>query len=559
MRMSAKVSTRLEGARKRLASEDGFSMIIALGVLVITSLFAVAAFNAVQADTPLTQHDLESKRAYYAARAGANAFLYQLNQNPEYWETCPNVAKTSLAPTGTSNTTSSTSEAYSYSPIAANGNSSCVASNAIATMIDEDTQTFRMKFIGYSGTAGSLTDPEIQRGLIASFRKATPLDYLWYTIYETLDPSTYPTANAGPGQPYSDCAQWERAGRPDYCSDINWISGDALNGPAYTQDQYLIPSGSTASFGRAGASDSIQSSNPNNPTNPNSICFNNDCGTQTTFNGVKTPNAEVISPPADNTELETDATKFGVVYRGVTTIVLNGATATITNATSCPSGCSINIGRASAGRIPVIYVDDQSGCVSHTYDPYNVTYPSTGACGDVYVSGTYSQSLTIASKGDIIIKGSITKQSTAPVPTLGLVANNFVRVMHGVSARPDQQFQCVNSGNGNGTNTPGQYLQNPTIDAAILAVQHSFIVDNYDCGAALGTLHIHGAIAQIFRGTVGTGGGGGADTGYVKDYNYDDRFAVAQPPYLFDIASSAWHIARETVCIPNGPDPSSAC
>jgi hypothetical protein len=50
---------------------------------------------------------------------------------------------------------------------------------------------------------------------------------------------------------------------------------------------------------------------------------------------------------------------------------------------------------------------------------------------------------------------------------------------------------------------------------------------------------------------VGTHSGGTVSTGYTKDYNYDDRFAVAQPPYLFDIASSSWHASRETLCVPD--------
>ena len=56
----------------------------------------------------------------------------------------------------------------------------------------------------------------------------------------------------------------------------------------------------------------------------------------------------------------------------------------------------------------------------------------------------------------------------------------------------------------------------------MLAIKHSFIVDNYNCGAPLGTLNVNGAIAQKFRGAVGTGGGG-SDTGYLKNYNYDER------------------------------------
>jgi hypothetical protein len=135
--------------------------------------------------------------------------------------------------------------------------------------------------------------------------------------------------------------------------------------------------------------------------------------------------------------------------------------------------------------------------------------------------------------------------------------------MHGVTTRASSSFaQCAAaSGGGNVTDIVSQTLHNPTIDAAILALQHSFIVDNFDCGspANTGNLNIYGALAQKFRGTVGTTGGGGVSTGYLKQYNYDNRLAVLLPPYLFDISTSGWLLSRETLCVPNGTDPTTAC
>ena len=68
-------------------------------------------------------------------------------------------------------------------------------------------------------------------------------------------------------------------------------------------------------------------------------------------------------------------------------------------------------------------------------------------------------------------------------------------------------------------------LQDLRIDAAILAINHSFIVDHYNCGAPLGTLEVNGAISQKFRGPVGTFSSGSSSnsTGYEKAYTYDDR------------------------------------
>ena len=555
----------VERLRARLGSQDGYAMLVALGVLVVTSMLVAGAFAAVQADTPLAQRDLEGKKAYYAARAGINKFLYELNQNPNYWQTCPRQdTKTAIAPGAT--------EFYTFKPMPANGNSACDPAtrsdgsngDPITTMIDADTGTFQMQFTGYAGTgvAGS-NDPEVSRGLIASFRKDTPLDFLWFTVYETLDPSSYDNPAA-----YADCQGYAQ-GRPNtpntipplrasHCVEINFVSGDRLRGPSHTEDQYLVPNNNSPTFGRVNTNDLVESAVPS--TTPNDICQGGNCQ-NAVFNGTRAPGARSIQPPADNSLLATDATKFGRVYTGVTTVVLNDTQATVTN---CPSTCTtttFTIDKFPSG-VPIIYVKDGTGC-NNKYSPYNVTYPASGSCGTVYVSGTYTRSLTIAAQSDVIIKGEIKRNGGAPAPTVGLTANNYVRVMHGINGRPANanSGDCVPNSSSKGTEAPGQFTTNLRIDAAILAIKHSFIVDNYDCGNPNNTqdLIVNGAIAQTYRGTVGTGGSNGASTGYLKDYNYDDRFSVAQPPYLFDIASSSWHIARETLCVPSGTASSTTC
>jgi Tfp pilus assembly protein PilX len=534
---------------RRLRSEDGFTIPIALGVLVVTSLLAVAAYGAVQADLPLAQRDLEGKRAYYAARAGINKFLYELNQNPAYWETCPQqTTPVALYP--------GSAQKYSFNAVPANGSSlTGCASDPTQTLIDTDSGTFQYQFIGYSG-GGTAQSPSVSRGLVASFRKDTPLDYLWYTIYETLDPYTYNDPAS-----HLDCAAFDRTPRPTHCTDIVWPTGDVVDGPMYTQDQYMIDSDQDAPvFGRD-SDDQIESSVPD--TNPNAVCTGSNCRSAN-FRGEKAPNAPAISPPPDNTELETDAVRYGIKYNGITDITLNGTTATIVNcptSATCTTTASLPIGKYPS-RKPVIYVNNVTGTGGCTaalqkYSPYNVAYPSprAGPCGNVYVSGNYTNSLTIAADNDIIIDGNITHNGTTPV--LGLVANNFVRVMHGVTARPNypntDNGECGTPG---ATNVSGQTLVDPVIDAAILALRHSFIVDNYDCGATMGTLHITGAIAQLFRGTVGIVG---PTHGYQKDYAYDDRFTVSLPPYLFDVFNSSWHIARETLCVPSGAATPTKC
>ena len=86
-------------------------------------------------------------------------------------------------------------------------------------------------------------------------------------------------------------------------------------------------------------------------------------------------------------------------------------------------------------------------------------------------------------------------------------------------------------------------MENPYIYAAILSTTHSFVVDNFNCGETqLGDLHVYGAIAQNYRGIVGTVG----STGYIKDYKYDSRLAVDEPPYFLSPLNAGWKVARET-------------
>jgi hypothetical protein len=87
-----------------------------------------------------------------------------------------------------------------------------------------------------------------------------------------------------------------------------------------------------------------------------------------------------------------------------------------------------------------------------------------------------------------------------------------------------------------------------------MSLQHSFVVDQYNCGNPLGTLTVNGGIAQNFRGPVGTGSNGTVSTGYAKSYTYDDRLRYEEPPHFIDPVQGSWRIQRQTEC-----DAASAC
>ena len=65
-----------------------------------------------------------------------------------------------------------------------------------------------------------------------------------------------------------------------------------------------------------------------------------------------------------------------------------------------------------------------------------------GPCGDIYVSGTYSTPLTIAAANNVIVTGNLTTRRGHRWPTrqgsatLGLVADQYVRVWHDCTGNP---------------------------------------------------------------------------------------------------------------------------
>ena len=93
-------------------------MLLALIVLTVTTLMIAAAFVAANGDIGNSQHDLDGKRAYYAARAGLANFLYKVNKNTELWKTCPTQGTTQV-PGPTPRSSSLTSPSHPTAPVRA--------------------------------------------------------------------------------------------------------------------------------------------------------------------------------------------------------------------------------------------------------------------------------------------------------------------------------------------------------------------------------------------------------------------------------------------------------
>lgn len=543
--------------RTRAGEESGYTMIAVVGAISLVSMLAAATLAATNGDINLVKYDLDHKRAHAAAQAGIADYSFHLNNDNSYWARCtsvpaPNAVNQKGSTASRRSVPGPVGEEYAIELLPATSKSSCDPAKPVETMLEKagsvNNGSFRIRSTGYAGDA--------KVSLVATYKRSSLLDYVYFTQLETSDPVTYGD-NDTIAHAYTQCTKFRREGREsvnlvDYgqpCDRIVFPSEDHIKGPLHTNDDFAICG--TPKFGREGAGDIIEVGAP-----PKGWLDAGCSGYPTanpTFYGPFVTTAPVLKPPTTNGRLKAIAGP-SYTYSCQTTIVLNGSTMTVTTSQGTTSGVPLppsGVVYVAGGSCPG---ESWPSC-SSTYSPFTVTYPAGSDCGNVRLSasGSYTGQLTIAAENDIIIESSLLGSGNG---LLGLIANNFVRIKHPFcrdknwweSGSPEGcpsgkvPAQTGRGACNSGSNATGT-LTNPTIKAAILAIDHSFIVDHYDCGNSLGTLTVEGAISQKYRGAVGKTGG----KGYFKNYVYDDRLRYIEPPNFLDPIAPSWHIQRETL------------
>lgn len=538
--------------RSLLHSQDGFTMILALSVMLVTSLLLVAGYAATNGDIQTSRRDTLQKQAYYAALAGIQQFEYQMQGNPDYWQSCPTPSSVASEELG-----ARYEDMILHASSAPSGTTECVSTNPFKTVIEStgtQANTFRVLSVGCAGPATILKCPAegksegkvVTRSIVATFQVVGFLNFVYFTNHEIEDPALY-EAPAVCSNVHAYYPETEK------CNIIQFATGDAVKGPMHTNDAVCV--GGSASFGREGhvPRDTVEFFRGLNKSCTGTGKYNTLTGTYSKGSSME--------PPESDSSLETYALGEDK-FTGVTRLVLNGSSNTISVTNK---GVTTTIAWPSNGLI-WIKGSSEKAC-GYKYEPHESDNKLEEAqeteCGNVYVSGTYSKALTIGSSDDVIINGNlsptgVTLGSEAPgTATLGLIANNYVRVYHPVGETyaksggscngGDKEISkgvCEYTNNGSSCDAPNAAgsQTSPWIYAAILSTLHSFIVDNFNCGEKLENLNVMGVIAQNYRGIVGTSGG----TGYIKNYNYDERLAVDEPPYFLAPLKAGWKVARET-------------
>lgn len=521
----------------RRTSESGVALITVLIALMVLIALAVTVISFASTSRTISRRDQNWNAALNAAEAGVDDYLFHLNENSSYTD----YGSTNPPPDG--------NRAFSEFVPVPGGNTDGQYTYAVDSSALPTEGTVTVTSTGRVGTS--------RRTIQAVLRRRNFLDYLYFTDYETVDPAAYTGSPFTPAQAQVQCAKHYYDGRNSSCLEIVFVGADTINGPMHSNDAIKI-CGDATFAGKSSTSWRPASGNR----------WRDGCPTShPSFANAGDPKylAPLAMPPSNSAmKAQTSASAGGCLYTGPTRIkLLSGGQMTVKSPFSrdTHNGCPTN-GTGALPRNGVIYVQavpSSSADANYTAGcPYNVNgqnHPlglpirndvTSYGCrnGDVFVDGTLKGRLSIAAENNIDIIGPTTyKDGTSGRDLLGLVANNYVEIWHPVKCSSGTSSSCNLDADFPGESGRGSPLDDVTVQAAILAVNHSFRVQNYGVGAPLGTLHVTGAIAQRYRGAVGTNSGGRIVTGYAKDYVYDRRLKYLTPPKFLDPVASAWAIA----------------
>ncbi len=281
-----------------------------------------------------------------------------------------------------------------------------------------------------------------------------------------------------------------------YRVPVWFVTGDRLKGPTQTNSHFHLY-GSPLFSDRTKSADNymyyfhdgyIYSYPPDRPTRDNPV-----------FEQGIQLGTKPLGMPSKALDLRTAAVRGGLHLTGPTTILLkNDGTMNVTN--------------------------------SHKgWNNKNMFLPDNGALfvtgGNLYISGTLKGQLSVGTNRNVVVTSNITYNTdprTNPESTdvLGLIAERDVVISR---------------------NAP----YNVKVEASIMALGNSFIVENWWQPPAKGVLTVYGGIIQRERGPVGTfsSSTGRKRSGYSKSYHYDRRLVNFPPPFYpttGDYISLSW-------------------
>jgi len=437
------------------------------------------------------------------------------------------------------------------------------------------------------------------RTVVADLKQEGFIDFLYFTDYEVSDPSIAGTTNSGC---FTDSTKttlkyaWagrstDKVGGTAVCNDIAFGASDEIKGPLHSNDTIRACS---TTLKRTKFHGPVTTADSTAPFYEKMNASGDPCQpAEFALAGYPAYSGGVIGMPATNAQLKKetrsdltadDVPRPGCLYTGPTqfeffddgTVNIKSpftrktriANEAATDGSSPPEcglitalqsklGATIavpdnnvmyvqnvptvsgNVNRWAPGTLPTDFTCSTGskkegwsfGSGAYPRSDEQSPTPTTYGCreGDIFVKGRFNGAATIAAENYVFLVGDITYVDQQD-DILGIVGNNAVWVWNPMK---------VTDTWGGGKVYEPLLGSNRTIHAAILSVAHTFQVQNYDRGGDRGTLTVRGAIAQKYRGPVGTSG---TVNGYTKNYIYDDRFKVQAPPKFLNPVTTTYGV-----------------
>ncbi len=543
--------------RRHRSGQRGDAMVLVILAVLLLTLIPAALVAATMGQVPQAREEQQYQGALAAAEAGVADYLNLLdqasvNQTQSYWTYDGN----NLPPGGNAAMTSwegvpgSSSEYFHYTVDNTNTASSGVVtltSTGVAVHgIETEYQTVQVEirsetFLNYVDMMSQmLIDPQFAPDT-SNMSVNQAEQYCEYN-YDQYNPST---GQDGPDM--NDCS-----------SLINYYSsGEVVNGAIFTNDIYYL-TGTPVFNGAVLSGSSAQTPYTSHPywLDPLSYYYGEGVSDDPTFNDGPIEYHAPLQFPTANAQLATVAQSDGCYYEGPTSIDVTGNTMTVDSpeTTTATNGCPTD----GSGALPangVIYIAPDSSTTQRrcTIDLEGQAHACTN--GDALVQGDVTGQLTIAATNNVDITGNLLDHGCAQPDSssvIGLIADNFVQVADNVfptynyygRGTPGTNVTPNSCAGETGASTSGAPGNGNTlvVQAAILALNQSFAVQDFWNIPVQGNLDLDGSIAGYYADIEGSfsGSNGQLSSGYNVIYTYDKRLTYMQPPYFLTPVAADW-------------------
>ncbi len=547
--------------------DEGSALIVVLGTTMVLIILATVAATAAMNTNRVARHSSDWNQALAAAEAGVDDYLARLNKNDLYWQTATDCSNPAMKRPNVSSCAwgSGTPVGWVKVPGADRAEYHYEAETGSTPV----NGTIKLTATGRVGTVTRSVQTVLRRGGFGEF--------LYYTVYEEVDPANDSTYNGSPRSTTwaaNNCVRyWWPSSSPRHsdCVNIQFAGGDVINGPMHTNDRILT--GGAVRF-----KGTTTTSWPDcAKTGSAKKCYEKAGGSNPIFEkGVSyRPEIELPTTIGDLRQYVNGTNplvpRTGCLYTGPTRIKLiaTSATHSTMEVWSPYSRTALNPGCGNAASFASSPNTSQTMTIPHNSliivqdipasAPFTVKQNANGSCqtgtisvypqaddwnetlsdarcryGTLYVEGTLKGRLTLVADNNIIITDHLTYNGgKTGTDSLGLIAGNSVKIYHPVK-KSGNNFSDMNRPESKGL------FKNAVVHASILTLMHSFNVQAWDKGSTsgLGKLNLFGSFAQRYRGPVALTSG----TGYEKNYEYDTRLRYAPPPYFLDPVRSSWGI-----------------